>query len=720
MRRNRLLIPACLAVGTLLGACGGAQETSDLEVTRVVLYQSGVAYIERVGDFRGEELTIPIRPEQINDILTSMVIVDRNNRSSPSVSLPIDRVDARNVYDLPPELRDAGGMVAMLHALRGAEVTIRGAEGRTRGRVIGVEDIEGETVVTVLANDDTMITMRVADIRRVEVENESVAMAIDASLDLSQSQEQWRPIEVTLHFPDGGNHDLMLAYVVELPIWRPAYRVIIDDDDSLILQGYAVVDNASGEDWNNIELSLTAGTPISFRYDIHSPIYIDRPDLTGYGVPDLAQLQPPNPMEALPGSAPMDQSMYGYGTSDGLTGGGGSNAYGRSMPSTSESYYDYAPEPEEDYWAYDDDAEYWGDEMEEERTSSGWSGTEIYDSGGSSADVTDVGSLFRFDIRDPVTVPDQSSTLVTMVNERIDGENALIYQPWSGDSTHPYRSLLLENSTDYPIQPAPIAIYSDATFVGEGITPAITQGETAFVPYSIEERVNVTMRDNSTTGEVVLARIANGTVYVEQESIYSTTFEVTNSLPEAMRVYLQTTRYWDFDLVEEPEDMRTYPDYYLMPLELEPFESSELTVEQYQLTTTQLDIFSSRFPDVLAVYFSSPDARPDVVAQLEPVRDGLARLAAIDTELDEIRELRADIQVRTQELRSNIAALGESDRNAELRQTLVDRLAEQELIYDDLQAQLVELNEEESALRIEITEMMRLVTLERDTSDTDE
>jgi len=40
-----------------------------------------------------------------------------------------------------------------------------------------------------------------------------------------------------------------------------------------LLQGWAIVDNTVGEDWNNVELSLVAGAPQSFIQQLSQPYY---------------------------------------------------------------------------------------------------------------------------------------------------------------------------------------------------------------------------------------------------------------------------------------------------------------------------------------------------------------------------------------------------------------------------------------------------------------
>lgn len=688
---------ALLLGATALSACGASQNApADLDVTRVVLYQSGVAYLERAGRVTGDELVMPIRADQINDILTTLVVVDHNASGSTSVSLPIDDAAADRLADLPPELRDAGGLVTILHAFRGAEVAVRLDARNVRGRVVGVETIDGEPHVTLLTTGDAMVPIAIADIADVDLRSDSLATGLRRSLDHSLADGEWKPTDVTIRFSQGGTHDVTMAYVVEQPIWKPAYRAVVDGDD-LLLQGWAVIDNTSGVDWTDVRLSLTAGSPISFRYDLHTPIFIERPDMSGYGVPDVANLRPPEPVASATRSRDSTRrTARGYG---GAGSAAPSAAPMREMAESSDGDF------------YADEA--WGAEEE------GLAFAQIAQSGGTSADVTDVGALFRFDIPGRVTLPDQTSTMVTLVNTAIDGEDALIFQPGGAPASHshPYRALLVDNSTPYPIQRAPIAIYRDGTFVGQGITPIVPPGESAVVSYALENRVDLSQRASSRSGEVRLTRIIDGRIHTEVEQIQATDFEARSSLDESSTLYLKVYRYNGYTLDDssdfDEDDVQTEAGYYLVPVTLQPGAERTFTVAQSSTVNSSVDPFSSTAKQVFDAWLEGPAAseRPEVAAQLEPIVEMLEELATLDQQATSLRQLRADVQARTNELRQNIQTLGDSDANAELRRTLVERLGDQDAQLEELAGQLVELSERGSVLRVMVTEGIRGITL---------
>ncbi len=72
---------------------------------------------------------------------------------------------------------------------------------------------------------------------------------------------------------------MQVGYVVEHPIWKTSYRLVLpkETEDKPFLQGWAVVENPTDEDWKDVRMALVAGRPISFQMDLYTPLYVPRP-----------------------------------------------------------------------------------------------------------------------------------------------------------------------------------------------------------------------------------------------------------------------------------------------------------------------------------------------------------------------------------------------------------------------------------------------------------
>lgn len=686
-RRIRRLATAALTIfAVALAACSHSQTgASDLAVDRVVLYQSGVAYVERSGVAPGEEVVLRVRPDQIDDVLSSLVVIDLDHGEPATVSLPASTSD--NGASQMAAHVDAGGMKALLRSLRGADVRVYHGDTSTRGRVLALEDDPPQLSLLVAGKKARFIDLD--DVEEVRFENDAVALRVRQSLDESMSADDWQSVQVTLRFPsERDSRRLLVAWVVESPLWKPTYRVLIDGDDDLVLQGWALVDNLSGEDWRDVELSLASGTPLSFRFDLHKPIHIERPDMSGYGVPSAVDLKPPTPMRARPAPerepepAPKraQRRKSDRSSGAGLAAGAGPG-----------SKYEF------------DDAEVSGSLTRPDRIASA----------GEGAEVRELDALFSFELPNRVTLPDRSSTLVTLVNAQVDGQDMLVYQPGSGaQNNHPYRSLLLHNTTEAPIQRSPIAIYREGAFVGEGITPPIAPSERAVLPYALESRVHVDRKRSNRSGEAQLVRIHDGRLHVEREQHQIWRFEVTSSLDEPQALHVQVPREAGFELqVDDDVDVRREAGFYLIPIDLPASGEHTEEIAQVRQVPQQIEVFHPQAKQLLAATMVRSDLRADVAKKLADVSDAMDRLAEVEQKLADDRSLRGDIQQRTKELRQNLEALGDSGSHRELRGRLVDHLEQQDELLGEVTARIVEHSEDRSALRIEIREAMRGLTL---------
>ena len=86
-------------------------------------------------------------------------------------------------------------------------------------------------------------------------------------------------VKMTIELPKGP-HRLRVSYVTESPAWKPSYRIVLADKGPARLQAWAIVDNVSGEDWNQTKVGVGSTSALSFRYDLHSVRLVERETLS--------------------------------------------------------------------------------------------------------------------------------------------------------------------------------------------------------------------------------------------------------------------------------------------------------------------------------------------------------------------------------------------------------------------------------------------------------
>jgi hypothetical protein len=88
-------------------------------------------------------------------------------------------------------------------------------------------------------------------------------------------------VTMTIKLPQPAPRELKVTYVTESPAWKPSYRVVLTPAGTAKLEGWAVVDNVSGEDWKNVRIGVGSTSALSFRYDLHSVRMVERETLGG-------------------------------------------------------------------------------------------------------------------------------------------------------------------------------------------------------------------------------------------------------------------------------------------------------------------------------------------------------------------------------------------------------------------------------------------------------
>ena len=286
MKYSVPVLVAALSGPAAFAQVAPAPSRQEVPVTTVALFSSGVGYFEHSGVVRGDGTTeLRFRTSQMNDVLKSLVLQDEGGGHVTTITYPSQDPLSKSLRSFQVDITANPSMAQLLNQLRGAHVTIQSQAEHLSGTVLGVEIRHRQQ------NDkDAVIDVPVlnlltgAMIRSVELQSITSLTFDDAQLQdeltkalaaLSQSRDQDKK-PVLINFSGTGDRRVRVGYVVETPIWKTSYRLILDDK-SAKLQGWAIVENQTESDWNNVSLSLVSGRPISFVMDLYAPQYLARP-----------------------------------------------------------------------------------------------------------------------------------------------------------------------------------------------------------------------------------------------------------------------------------------------------------------------------------------------------------------------------------------------------------------------------------------------------------
>jgi hypothetical protein len=294
-------------------AAGGRSEAAaKLPVRRVVLYKNGVGYFEHLGRVRGnQDVHIDFTSAQLNDVLKSLTVLDLAGGRITGVDYNSEAPLARRLATLRLALGEKPTMAEFLGALRGSRIEVRSGTGPAlTGKLLSVERKTrtgagpGWTVET----DEISLVTDGGEVRSVDLNSatslriaeKDLQVEVSRYLSLIASSRDQDVRRITISTTGTGERNLYVSYISEVPIWKTTYRIVLPTkpEKKPLLQGWAIVDNTVGEDWDNVELSLVAGAPHSFIQQLSEPFYGRRPVVP---LPESIQLSPQTHMGTLSG-----------------------------------------------------------------------------------------------------------------------------------------------------------------------------------------------------------------------------------------------------------------------------------------------------------------------------------------------------------------------------------------------------------------------------------
>ena len=695
---------------TLGAGCAATTATRapELPVTRAVLYQNGIGYFERRGKLSDDVLHLRVRPDQIRDFLKSLTVIDLGSGRATSIALPIEKSRAKLLSELPEQVRTEGGFLAITQAFRGARCIIEG-ERTVTGRLVGVENLgqdgKSDWRLSVLTDSGSLAQLSVAKVKQLKILDGTLEVGLKKALDVALDAGTWKPVDVTVRLT-GGHHDLVVSYVVEMPAWKPAYRLVLDKvAEKSLLQGWAVVDNVSGDDWKDVQLSLTAGTPLAFTYDLYTPRFPRRPHLEARD--EIAQIPTDAfsstggiPATSADGDAREEKEAAALDDAPSAAASRGAFGASNGAPAKSAkkdaSYNRYLAKPRSP-------------------AANAPSAPPPPPPAISSADLernfrtlvagNAVGSLFRYDIAEPITVAERQSALVNIVNAKVPGEDVLLFRVGQ-DSVSPYRSVRFANDSGLVLEAGPMAIYRSGegggTFLGEALAQRIEKGASTFVPYALDGRVRIMLAEENREEGVQLVRIVRGVITCETKRITRWKYDVDNGTGEEATLYVRRERRTGWKVVGQ-DKMLEEGGAYFIPIKLGKSGRTKVEVEEQTPVRRDVDIFNDFGRQVIALYLKNASADPRLEAQLKEAITLREKVDRLDGQIQAAEEQKNAMSERQGEVRENLRALGKSSVNADLKRKLENTLAELETGLNEATRRVVQFSIERSEARDRLT-----------------
>lgn len=638
------------------------QVVKDLPVRKVVLYKNGVGYFEHAGSVTGNQrVAIDFTSPQLNDVLQSLTVLDEGGGRIAGVNYNSTTPLAEQLKSLSLGMTDDPTSTELFQALRGQRVEVTGGPGGTiTGRLMSIESrteaVPGSDTdktidkfyLTLVATSGAVRVIELTPALSVRPLDANLQGQLDRYLELLSTTHSTGLRHLTLDALGQGQRELRVSYISEVPVWKSTYRIVFPrtPNGSATMQGWAVVDNTVGADWDNVQLSLVAGAPQSFIQPLSQPIYTKRIEIP---IATEAQLTPqtheaadekaqfdrvelsakiyaPKPvpsnikMKALKASP---SGGYGYGIAE--------SNIGRSSNSADVGVGSGA-----------------GIGGGVDRAS------DAYKEGDVSTNAFD--DFFEYALTQPVTIHKNESAMVPILQQELPAVHVTL---WSEREPTPLRTVWLENKSKLTLDSGSFSIFESGEFAGEGLLDPIHPGEKRLLSYAADQAVKVHRAAPAETSTLRHIAMHQGVLVQQTSQVTDSTYTVNNAGDDAREVLIEHARQPNAELESETKPAETTATAYRFRIAVAPHESADLHVRERALLSENVRIDPSEDRSEFLVLVGKQI--PSVEENLRPLIDAETALSGLNVKIQEIVAKEQTLAADEERDRANLTALKGTD-----------------------------------------------------------
>jgi hypothetical protein len=663
----------CMAVMALGLGTGFAWAVTEVPLKQVVLFNSGVGYFDRQAVVEGDDSSVlQFSVDQINDVIKSLVLIDEGGGSVGAVTYDSRDPVERTLKTYRIDLSDSPNRLTLFNRLRGVAVRVKTSGSDFEGRILGVEQKEikkGDDLTLTedyltLSGTNGLRTFRIDDLQTLEFTDADMRSDLSAALNTLAENLDRNKKSLKLSFKGKGKRNVSVGYMVEMPVWKTSYRMVIEDK-SLYLQGWAHVENTTDEDWNEVSLSLVSGRPVSFIQNLYDPIYVKRPvvEMETYGVT-------PPPM--------YDKAMEGVGGA----------AMAGAAPEMANDLMAMAPAP----------APMMARRMTAQRMKE--SGVESMAAGESA------GELFEYTIDTPVNLPRQQSAMLPIVDDSVKGVPLSIYNN-RVNAKYPMNGLELENSSKLFLMQGPVSVFEEGIYAGDARLPDTRPAEKVLLSYSLDLASEVRMETEDAPEELVSVKIVRGVMYLQHRYMNTTKYAISSKRDTERTLMIEQPMKAGWDLIE-PKDAERTTEAYRFRIPLAAGKTKNFAVKEQRVGEQQV-ILSNLNDRNIELFMSQKEIPSSIKKSLQKLVDLQTQLALIRTEKQNVEQQLRRITQEQERIRDNMEAVA---KNSESYARWERKLTQQEDEIEQLNSRFDALTQDEQSKQKEINDYLAGLNVE--------
>lgn len=731
-----------------------AVPAAELAVTEVALYKHGVGFYVRSGEIAdGDSARLELKASEMDDVLKSLTLVQEGGDGVAAVRYDsADPLDKR-LESFAFRVGKNASTADILDQFKGARVAVR----------VGGESLEGEIVSARSFSEadgserqELLLIADSGELRSIDPRSVESLRFVDEELQRSfrehlriVAESRNRERRSLILESTGGASRVRAAYLAPAAIWKSSYRLILREDQAPLLEGWAIVDNTSSDDWENVELSLVSGLPVSFVNQLYAPRYVERnrvelkqdrawrPIIHGAAVDVLPPREPALsnvdfgrgsgsiqgtvmdrsgaviPMAIVVAAGPGGQRFTATSGVDGGFRMSGLPAGSYQVSVESAGFQTYRTRVRVDTGAslltaileVGSVTETVAVGVQTERSAMGtFVGSSVEED---LFEGENMGDLFAYSIRRPVTVPAGQSAMLPFYSGEVEGRRLLIYNESYG-SQHPLNAFEIENRSGGALDGGAMTVYDGGAYAGEAMMDTLKSGDKRLVSYAVDLGVRITskFRSESKTERELHAR--NGLLLLRSVRRNRKTFFIRNVDSKAKTLWIEHEPEDGFEPVGIQPAERT-ADALRFEVALAPDSTTEFVLEEERPDTASVYLSNLDYDEVLW-YAENKDYDEASRARLAEVAARLKQVEDLEDESARVRQELSTVRAEQERLRGNIATLNSVSGQQARVQSMAERLAENEGRITELERRVRDLNAQAEAMEERWEEELQALT----------
>jgi hypothetical protein len=682
-------------------------------ITKITLFKHGVGYFTRKSTFSGESITLKFKKEQMDDILKSLTLIERGTGKVLGVDYDTPEDRDKRLKGSTIVMRDEERYIwDLLKGLKGRKVKLYYADGKEEvGLFVGfdrdnIKPMELSRVYVLKDGEKTVTITQIDKINAFDILDENSLSDLKFFLETTATNESHRSIQVRL---TSGEHDLEMSYITAAPLWRVSYRLVMMEpsqptttqeniSSSLsngILQGWGIFDNSIEEDLKGVSLSLVAGKPISFIYELYKSNTPERPVLK-------------EEMKSLVGPVEFEgggKSRNTIPTSDDIVAALGQKASKPSAPMQFPSLHTSGNLSQDDIDALLGGVAYSGDEIEETVASQP---TPANYSVESQTSGKELGELFQYTIGNPVSVDRGKSAMVPILNSAQEFNRELIY---NGNKLkhHPLSIVRFYNKTGLTLEKGPVTIIDNGEYVGEGLLPFTPNEAEAIISFAVDLGTIIKESQRVETS-LFSINIKQGYFLENIYEIQSTKYTIENKSPNEKMIYIEHNLLAGYEVFDTIEASELKVDFHRYRLDVKASETVTLIVKERKLIQKREALGSISY-DNFSKFFNDKFLDNETFEQIKIYFEKQNSITQMEKIYADLENRKNQITKTQEQIRKNISTLSTTGDESKHRVTFVNQLMANEKATTKLDTEILAQKREIENAKKELNAILQSITV---------